>query len=45
MKVCLKKKEKVKKKKRKSKSHDESVEFFCEIIEFTFEFIIELIFD
>lgn len=41
MKVCLKKKEKVKKKKRKSKSHDESVEFFCEII----EFIIELIFD
>ncbi|MDE6502735.1 MAG: hypothetical protein K2L10_11665 [Ruminococcus sp.] len=43
MKVHLKKKEKTKLKKKKSRNRENGVEFFCDIIEFIFELIIELI--
>lgn len=43
MKVRLKKKEKIKPKKKKSRNREDGFEFFCEIIEFIFELIIELI--
>lgn len=40
-----KKERKIKLKKKKSRNRENGFEFFCEIIEFIFEIIIELIFD